>query len=67
MKIEKGKKVPPDRYGIYAKTARSMAVGDSVLMEDTPEASKLCEALRRIGCKATQKMQHDGCRVWRLK
>ena len=66
-KIQKGIKPPVNKNGFYVRIAENMEVDDSVLMESTSEASKVCDALRRKGFEATQKKEAKGCRVWRTK
>ena len=50
-----------------ARTARSMAIGDSVIVNGR-DIARLYSAMRAIGFKSTRRAQVDGSmRIWRVE
>lgn len=64
LKIDKGIEMDVNEY---VEAARAMVNGDSVLMPDQKEASKLCRALEKEhgAGSFTVRAGADGVRVWR--
>jgi hypothetical protein len=69
VKIEKDIPLPPKGRGSQDRRdlARTMDVGDSVLLETLADQENLRKRLYRLGRRSASRKQAGGWRVWRIE
>lgn len=66
MKIDRNIPIPPHGNRKNTMPFEEMQEGDSILVDDRGEATRICNFMRRKSWKCVTRQVKDGIRVWRI-